>query len=100
MDPPSYGFNVIFEATSLSWGGECKGALAWHDLAMALNEVARTMLKELDLQDPPYPTISKLSHCPNRVKLGGVGIDLVRPCICTESVLLRVLLSKLPRGIY
>ena len=45
--------------------------MAWHDIAMALNEVARTMLKELDLQDPPYPTISKLSHCPNRVKLGG-----------------------------
>ena len=38
MDPPSYGFNVIFEATSRLDGGEnVRGALAWHDLAMALN---------------------------------------------------------------
>ena len=35
--PSSYGFKLIFEAISLSLSrGEWKGALAWHDLAMAL----------------------------------------------------------------
>ena len=70
----------------LDGGENVRGALAWHDIAMALNEVSRTMLKELDLQDPPLPKLSSppSSYGPYR----SYRTTIVRAYVYQDSLLL------------